>query len=349
MHELALCQAIVDTVSATPGQPGRAGRGAHRLLPPGRARRAAVLVGAADRRAPTSPAARLVVEHVPGRRRVPGLRRATRRWTMPILLCGACESSDVALRQRRGVPGRLDRPSSGGRADGPLPPPPRRHRPRARPRTRHEHDATTTHATSATTAATSTPAPSGSRCSRTSSPRTTASPTATGPTSPPPACVTVNLMSSPGAGKTTLLKRTLAALGEQVRLGVLEGDIATSLDADELDGLGAAVSLVNTSAGLRRRVPPRRGDGPLRARPAAARPTSTCSSSRTSATSCARPSSTSAQHARAMVYAVTEGEEKPLKYPVMFRAVRRGRGQQDRPAPAPRLRPRRVPRQRAGR
>ena len=45
----------------------------------------------------------------------------------------------------------------------------------------------------------------------------------------------VNVMSSPGAGKTTLLKRTLAALGEQVRIGVLEGDIATSLDADELE------------------------------------------------------------------------------------------------------------------
>ena len=37
------------------------------------------------------------------------------------------------------------------------------------------------------------------------------------------------------------------------------------------------------------------------------------------------------QHARAMVYALTEGEEKPLKYPVMFRACRRGGGQQDRP------------------
>ncbi|MDP9075244.1 MAG: hydrogenase nickel incorporation protein HypB, partial [Actinomycetota bacterium] len=61
---------------------------------------------------------------------------------------------------------------------------------------------------------------------------------------------TINLMSSPGAGKTTLLKRTLAALGERVRVGVLEGDIATSLDADELEGYGAAISLVNTSAGF---------------------------------------------------------------------------------------------------
>ena len=61
---------------------------------------------------------------------------------------------------------------------------------------------------------------------------------------------TVNLMSAPGAGKTTLLQRTLSTLSERLRVGVLEGDIATSLDADQLDGLGAIVSLVNTSAGF---------------------------------------------------------------------------------------------------
>src|SRR3954453_20365282 len=53
---------------------------------------------------------------------------------------------------------------------------------------------------------------------------------------------TVNLMSAPGAGKTALLRRTLAAWGHRVRIGVLEGDIATSLDADQLDGYGATVS-----------------------------------------------------------------------------------------------------------
>src|ERR1039458_7607871 len=50
----------------------------------------------------------------------------------------------------------------------------------------------------------------------------------------------VNLMSSPGAGKTTLLKRTLAQLGDTMKIGILERDIATSLDADELEGAGAA-------------------------------------------------------------------------------------------------------------
>ena len=61
----------------------------------------------------------------------------------------------------------------------------------------------------------------------------------------------INLMSSPGAGKTTILRNTLQSLGELLRIGVLEGDIATSIDADQLEGLGAtAISLVNTSAGF---------------------------------------------------------------------------------------------------
>ncbi|HLF40605.1 MAG TPA: GTP-binding protein, partial [Acidimicrobiia bacterium] len=60
----------------------------------------------------------------------------------------------------------------------------------------------------------------------------------------------VNLMSSPGAGKTTLLRRTLETLRPELRIGVLEGDIATSIDADRLEGLGAAVSLVNTANGF---------------------------------------------------------------------------------------------------
>src|SRR5262245_1528750 len=44
----------------------------------------------------------------------------------------------------------------------------------------------------------------------------------------------VNLMSSPGAGKTTLLRETLGRIAGQVRIGIIEGDIETSLDADRL-------------------------------------------------------------------------------------------------------------------
>ena len=130
----------------------------------------------------------------------------------------------------------------------------------------------------------------------------------------------VNVMSSPGAGKTTLLKRTLGALGDEVRIGVLEGDIATSLDADQLDGLGAAISLVNTSAGFGgechldavmvrsglQRLP--LGDLDL------------LFIENVGNLVCPAEFNVG-ESAKAMVYAVTEGEEKPLKYPVMFRAA----------------------------
>ena len=131
---------------------------------------------------------------------------------------------------------------------------------------------------------------------------------------------TINLMSSPGAGKTTLLKRTITTLGERVRIGILEGDIATSIDADQLDGLGAAVSLVNTSAGFGGEchldaVMVRSGLGRL--------PLDELDLlviENVGNLVCPAEFDVG-QHARAMVYAVTEGEEKPLKYPVMFRAA----------------------------
>lgn len=130
----------------------------------------------------------------------------------------------------------------------------------------------------------------------------------------------VNLMSSPGAGKTTLLKRSLARLGQSVRVGVLEGDIATSLDADQLDGLGAAIALVNTSAGFGGEchldaVMVRAG---LQRLPLD--DIDLLVIENVGNLVCPAEFDVGAD-ARAMVYAVTEGEEKPLKYPVMFRAA----------------------------
>jgi len=130
----------------------------------------------------------------------------------------------------------------------------------------------------------------------------------------------VNVMSSPGAGKTALLKRTLGALGTELRLGVVEGDIATSLDADELAGLGAAISLVNTSAGFGGEchldaVMVRAGLGRL-----SLADLDLVLIENVGNLVCPAEFAVG-EHARAMVYAVTEGEEKPLKYPVMFRAA----------------------------
>jgi hydrogenase nickel incorporation protein HypB len=128
----------------------------------------------------------------------------------------------------------------------------------------------------------------------------------------------VNFMSAPGAGKTTLLERTIADLGD-VRAGVLEGDVEGSMDADRLSALHVPVTQLNTASGfggechldanmVRSAIP----ELPLAdidllvienvgnlVCPAEFRV---------------------GEDIRVMVTAVTEGEDKPLKYPLMFRA-----------------------------
>lgn len=59
----------------------------------------------------------------------------------------------------------------------------------------------------------------------------------------------INMMSSPGAGKTTLLEKTVAALGNEYRIGVIEGDLATEKDADRIRELGAKAIQINTNGG----------------------------------------------------------------------------------------------------
>jgi hydrogenase nickel incorporation protein HypB len=57
----------------------------------------------------------------------------------------------------------------------------------------------------------------------------------------------VNIWSAPGAGKTTLLEKTLGPLGERFRVGVIEGDIQTSIDADRIRRAGAPAFQINTN------------------------------------------------------------------------------------------------------
>ncbi|RAQ96414.1 hydrogenase nickel incorporation protein HypB [Thermogemmatispora tikiterensis] len=56
----------------------------------------------------------------------------------------------------------------------------------------------------------------------------------------------INLMSGPGAGKTTLLERSVARLRGRLAIGVIEGDIETSLDAERMEAAGAQVVQINT-------------------------------------------------------------------------------------------------------
>jgi len=59
----------------------------------------------------------------------------------------------------------------------------------------------------------------------------------------------MNLMSSPGAGKTSLVERTIAALKDRYRIGVIEGDIQDTCDADRVAALGIPVVQINTGGG----------------------------------------------------------------------------------------------------
>jgi hydrogenase nickel incorporation protein HypB len=59
----------------------------------------------------------------------------------------------------------------------------------------------------------------------------------------------VNIISSPGAGKTTLLERTLGELTKNFRIGVIEGDITTDRDAQRLKRFGIPIVVINTGGG----------------------------------------------------------------------------------------------------
>jgi hydrogenase nickel incorporation protein HypB len=127
----------------------------------------------------------------------------------------------------------------------------------------------------------------------------------------------VNLMSAPGAGKTTLLERVLDGLGE-VRAGVLEGDVQGSYDADRLASLHVPVTQLNTDPGFG-------GECHLDANmvrsalPALPLDEIDLLVIENVGNLVCPAEFRVGEDARVMVSAVTEGEDKPLKYPLMFR------------------------------
>jgi hydrogenase nickel incorporation protein HypB len=132
--------------------------------------------------------------------------------------------------------------------------------------------------------------------------------------------VAINLMSSPGAGKTTLLAAALRQLTDSHRVGVIEGDIETALDAERLAGLGAVVELINTGNGFGGEC---HLDAPMVRRALTRLPLAELDLvivENVGNLVCPAEFDVGA-HARVMVHAITEGEEKPLKYPVMFRCA----------------------------
>ena len=127
----------------------------------------------------------------------------------------------------------------------------------------------------------------------------------------------VNVMSAPGAGKTALLERVLGGLG--VRAGVLEGDVAGSFDADRLSLLHIPVTQLNTGNGFG-------GECHLDANMVrSALPEVPLDDidllviENVGNLVCPAEFQVG-EDTRAMVCSVTEGEDKPLKYPLMFRS-----------------------------
>jgi hydrogenase nickel incorporation protein HypB len=126
----------------------------------------------------------------------------------------------------------------------------------------------------------------------------------------------VNLMSAPGAGKTTLLEGALPGLGPKV--GVLEGDVQGSLDADRLAALHIPVTQLNTDNGFG-------GDCHLDANmvrtalPGLVLEEIDLLVVENVGNLVCPAEFRIGEDAKAMVCSVTEGEDKPLKYPLMFR------------------------------
>jgi hydrogenase nickel incorporation protein HypB len=127
----------------------------------------------------------------------------------------------------------------------------------------------------------------------------------------------VNFMSAPGAGKTTLLERTVTEL-EGVRVGVLEGDVEGSMDADRLSALHVPVTQLNTASGFG-------GECHLDANmvrsamPALPLEEIDLLVIENVGNLVCPAEFRVGEDMRVMVSAVTEGEDKPLKYPLMFR------------------------------
>ena len=123
-----------------------------------------------------------------------------------------------------------------------------------------------------------------------------------------------NLMSAPGSGKTTLLSRVITDLKEKVRIAVMEADIASAVDAERIEALGAQAVQVHTDgmchmdAGMTR-------EG-----------LESMDLDRTDIVFlenvgnliCPAEYDTGAVK-NIMILSVPEGDDKPLKYPLMFR------------------------------
>jgi hydrogenase nickel incorporation protein HypB len=126
----------------------------------------------------------------------------------------------------------------------------------------------------------------------------------------------LNLVSSPGAGKTVLLERTIRDLNSELRLFVVEGDQATTNDGERIRAAGAPVVQVNTGTGCHLEAD-MVARGLRELKPSAG---SVVMIENVGNLVCPAMFDLG-EWAKVVILSVTEGEDKPLKYPHMFRAA----------------------------
>lgn len=127
----------------------------------------------------------------------------------------------------------------------------------------------------------------------------------------------LNLMSSPGAGKTVLLEKTLAALQHKLNMAVIEGDMTTELDADRLRQYNVPVIPINTGRSCH--LDSKMVAGGIHTLQHQCNPEAIDLVLVENVGNLVCPAEFEVgEHAKVALLSVTEGEDKPLKYPVMF-------------------------------
>jgi hydrogenase nickel incorporation protein HypB len=128
--------------------------------------------------------------------------------------------------------------------------------------------------------------------------------------------IAVNVMASPGAGKTSLILRTIEALNDRLRLGVIEGDVAGHVDADKVAATGTPVVQINTGGGCHLDAP--QVQGALAQLPLDR--IDLLFIENVGNLICPTGFALG-EHIKMMVAHVAEGHDKPIKYPGMFTVV----------------------------
>ncbi|PLZ99655.1 hydrogenase accessory protein HypB [Fischerella thermalis CCMEE 5268] len=126
-----------------------------------------------------------------------------------------------------------------------------------------------------------------------------------------------NIMSSPGAGKTALLERTLATLSNELKIVVIEGDMTTDLDAERLRKYGVPVIAINTGRSCH--LDAKMVAGGIHRLEHEYNPNDFDLVLVENVGNLVCPAEFEVgEHAKVALLSVTEGEDKPLKYPIMF-------------------------------